>query len=381
MKIAVACYESLGEPGGSAIQVLRLAEALESHGHDVVLYAPAITRAAGTTVRVSYLPLINIPGLRFISYLLLGAPLLLLRLLFSRPRVLLAFEVYFDASHQLAARLAGIPLYLFVNAIAEEEMDLGGPGSPLRRVMGMIRGATIRAARGVFTISPEIASWLERVHSVTRGNISVVRNGVDAELFAPADRAASAAALGLDPSFKYVGFVGRVAPWHGLEYLVAAAPGLLDLEPSARFLIVGEGPALPALKRSVEERGLAEKFIFTGNVPHSSVPVYINAFDVCVVFYRAVRSYPGDPMKMYEYLACGRPVLAGNAPGYGDLVLRAGAGLSVDPERTEEVSSAIARLLGNDGLRAEMGRRGREEAVRAHSWKARARDISEFMKV
>jgi glycosyltransferase involved in cell wall biosynthesis len=376
VKIAVTCYESLGLPGGSALQVLRLAEGLAAAGHEVTVYAPDITRAAQTTARAEYLPVLNFPGLRFLSYLFVSLPYFSLRFLAARPDAVLAFEVYFDCSVLLAARLARTPLHAFINAIADQELRLDGPRRPLKWALQAVQGLLLRSSRGVYTISEEISAWLRSNCVVPAGFPVVLKNGVDTVLFSPMPQAEAAKAAGLPGGARYVGFVGRPAEWHGLEYLIDAAPGIIKSFPDVKFLIVGDGPALPAAREYSRAKGLEKNFIFTGSVPHAAVPAYIGACEICVVFFKPVRSYPGDPMKLYEYLACGRPVVASAVPGYGDLAEKAGAGVAVDAADPQELAAAVTKLLAAESDRVLMGLNGRKEALAHHSWASRAERLA-----
>ncbi|MBI5744907.1 MAG: glycosyltransferase family 4 protein [Elusimicrobia bacterium] len=376
MRIAVTCYESLGLPGGSALQVLRLAEGLAAAGHEVIVYSPGITTVQAAGVSVVYIPVINLRGLRFPSYLLAAPFFLAYRFLRSRPDAVLAFEVYFDCSVLLAAKLAGAPLHAFINAIAEQELDLGGARLPLKWALHAVQRLLVRSARGLFTVSEEISAWLADKYGVPPGFPVVVKNGVDTKLFSPRPRSEAVKTAGLPESAMYVGFVGCPAVWHGLEYLADAAPLILREFPAAKFLIVGDGPALPAFREYVSLRGLEKDFLFIGAVPHGDVPAYIGACELCVVLFRPVRSYPGDPMKIYEYLACGRPVVASAVPGYGDFVEAAGAGVSADASNPAALASAINKLLLDAGARARMGQNARQAAESGHSWAARAEKIA-----
>ncbi|MDA8130790.1 MAG: glycosyltransferase family 4 protein [Elusimicrobia bacterium] len=375
MRISVTCYESLGVAGGSAIQVLRLAEELVRAGHSVTIYAPGITKAPRTSAAVAYMPVLNIPGLRFVSYLLLAPFYLALEFSRWRPDVLLVFEVYFDLSSVLLARLTGTPLHVFVNAIADQELRLSGSRLPLKWALGAVQALLVRSAGKVYTISGEISAWLRRRYSLPESAVVLVRNGVDTRAFAPLDAAECRRKLGLPAAGRYIGFVGRPAPWHGLGSLVAAAPAVLREVPDARFLIVGEGPSLPEVKELVRAQGLSGNFVFAGEAPHAEIPAYIGACDVCVAFYKPVRSYAGDPMKLYEYLACGRAVLAEAVPGYGDLVVEAGAGLQVRSSDPAAAAEALIGLLKDGGLRAGMGINGRKAAVSRYEWAAGIKDM------
>ena len=94
----------------------------------------------------------------------------------------------------------------------------------------------------------------------------------------------------------------------------------------------------------------------------------MNSFSLCVVFFKKVRKDPGDPIKLYEYLACGRPVVASDVPGYGDHVDAIGAGLSVDSSDAGATANAIVKILQDEERGASMGEKGARQAVKYFSW-------------
>jgi glycosyltransferase involved in cell wall biosynthesis len=125
------------------------------------------------------------------------------------------------------------------------------------------------------------------------------------------------------------------------------------------------------------ELRLSEKIIFTGRIPYENVPLYINASDVCVApFIKGRNAKIGlSALKTYEYLACGKPLVASNIPGVKDLIELSGGGISVSPEDPEELANAIVELIRNEKMRALMGDRGCKYVVENHSWYGVARKI------
>ena len=136
------------------------------------------------------------------------------------------------------------------------------------------------------------------------------------------------AELRLEESEKYVCFVGNLAAWQGVEFLIYAAPLILEKCPDVRFLVVGDGAMKNKLLEITSELGLSDKIIFTGRVPYESVPLYINAADVCVApFIKGRNAKIGlSALKTYEYLACGKPIVASSIPGVKDLIELSGGG-------------------------------------------------------
>jgi glycosyltransferase involved in cell wall biosynthesis len=228
-------------------------------------------------------------------------------------------------------------------------------------------------------VTKGIKNELIRRYGVSTNRISIVTNGVDLERFRPINRAKAQQKTRLSPLYNYVGFVGGLFPWHGLDHLVEAAPHVLKKEPQTWFVIVGSGLMEVRLKKMVAKRKLDQAFIFTGMVPFDAVPMYVNSFDVCIVFFKRVRKDPGDPIKLYEYLACGRPVVASNVPGYGDVVGSIGAGISINSEDPIATSEAIVRLLKNRRKAEEMGRKGFAKAQVCFSWAKKVDETERIM--
>lgn len=90
-----------------------------------------------------------------------------------------------------------------------------------------------------------------------------------------------------------------------------------------------------------------------------------------------VRSHPGDPIKMYEYMACGKPIIAANVEGYGDFVEKNGLGVSVDFADSKQLASAMDSLLKED--LSFYGENNRRAAVNNHQWKHTVKKVNEVL--
>jgi glycosyltransferase involved in cell wall biosynthesis len=198
----------------------------------------------------------------------------------------------------------------------------------------------------------------------------VVSNGANTSLFKPLDKKECRKELNLDHKISYVCFVGNLAPWQGLEYLVKAAPSILSRFPECRFLIVGDGVMKDELLKLSRELGVEDMFIFTGVVAYERVPIYINASDVCTApFIFARNAKIGlSPLKLYEYMACGKPVVASNISGVSEALEASGGGLPVIPENPDALSEAVLTLLENQDLRSKLGLKGLSYVIENYSW-------------
>ncbi len=227
------------------------------------------------------------------------------------------------------------------------------------------------------SVTDKLKEELVNLYAVPESKIIVINNGANTDLFKPMNQERVKAELRLEESKKYVCFVGNLAAWQGVEFLIYAAPLILEKCPDVRFLVVGDGAMKNKLLEITSEFGLLDKFIFTGRVPYESVPLYINAADVCVApFIKGRNAKIGlSALKTYEYLACGKPIVASSIPGVKDLIEFSGGGISVSPENPEELANAVVELILNENTRTLMGERGRKYVVENHSWNGVARRI------
>jgi glycosyltransferase involved in cell wall biosynthesis len=229
----------------------------------------------------------------------------------------------------------------------------------------------------IIAVTPGIKANLVSAYQIPGEKITVVPNGANTSLFKPLEQDACRKSLGLDPETLYVCFVGNLAPWQGVEYLVKAAPSILSRYPECRFLIVGDGVMKNELLNLSLELGIEDKFIFTGVVPYDRVPVYINASDVCAApFILARNAKIGlSPLKLYEYMACGKPVVASDISGVADALEASKGGLPVPSENPEALAEAISKLLENPELRADMGSKGLSYVTENYSWYSVAKQV------
>ncbi|HEU5077127.1 MAG TPA: glycosyltransferase, partial [Polyangiaceae bacterium] len=155
-----------------------------------------------------------------------------------------------------------------------------------------------------------VATRLDLIPRAVRGKAELVHWGANVERFAAfADRDAARAAAGFRPGDFVVAYSGSFKRWHGLEALVEVADRWRDS--AVRFLMVGDGPCRTEVEAALRQRGLADRFVFTGSLPYADVPGSMAAADVCVAPFdpsqhgpsRERGSFVLDPLKVFEYLA------------------------------------------------------------------------------
>jgi glycosyltransferase involved in cell wall biosynthesis len=270
----------------------------------------------------------------------------------------------------VAARRARAPLVLRVEALEVREEASWGIRRPLwgglAERLGEIR--IVRKADLAAVVSSVLDAQLAEA-GIEDSRRVVIPNGVDTEAFAPGERHLDLLrAHGLEDRFV-IGWVGGFRPFHGLQSIPAIARGLRDRLPGAVLCLVGTGPT----RDEIEERcrGLEDTVRFAGPVDHEDVPRWIRSFDACLLL-AGSDEFHYSPLKLYEYLACGRPVVAARAGDVG-LVIRDGRnGLLVPVGNSQAVVDSIVRLADDAALRGRLGMEGRHTAQRFGSWGSRA---------
>lgn len=267
------------------------------------------------------------------------------------------FSLFSTAAAVVAGR--GVPTIVEVNAPLIDEQRA-------HRVLADLDGAR-RAARTAFAaaslvvcVSDPVAAWA-RASGAER--VAVVPNGVNTRRIRPAP----ADARGPYARGPYtVGFVGTLKPWHGVETLVDAM-GLLRGDPPCRLLVIGDGPAAPALRAQAARQGVDVHF--AGAVAPDDVPALLATLDVGVAPYPAAAGeHYFSPLKVYEYLAAGLPVVASRIGQIPQIVTHGRTGLLTDPGDAADLARALAALRDDPRRRARMGRVARADAVEHHDW-------------
>ena len=276
----------------------------------------------------------------------------------------------------ILAKLFNIPCISEVNGILIDEAKVSGSyGAGLQRITLLIERLSFAWTTKIIAVSPMIKDQLINKYNTDVRKIEVIQNGANTDLFKPIDARKE---LNLNENWNYVGFSGSFKQWHGIDDLVRSAPLILKEVENTKFLLVGDGELKEQTVQMVNDLNLTGNFIFIDRVPYEEVPKYVNAFDVCVILKN--KDIPGSPLKLWEYMACRKPVIATNTEDFRVLE-EYNAGILVDPEKPEEVADAIITLLKNKDLREEMGENGRKYVVENRSWETVAREVEKVMKV
>lgn len=378
--IFLVYYGSFNARSGSNIHILELLGNLKKYTY-VIMFAPGQKSVNRALSGIKYVPVIDNKYLVQPSYELVLPFYLLYSYIKNRPDVLYLRQNSFPIFPIILCKILKIPSVVEVNGLVLDELKVNNSKSFAYRVFSRLalrsEKLNYRYCDRIVSVTDKLKEELVNLYAVPEGKINVINNGANTDLFKPMSQEKVKAELQLEESKKYVCFVGNLATWQGVEFLIYAAPFILKKCPDARFLIVGDGVMKNKLLELSSELGLSDKIIFTGRVPYENVPPYINASDVCVApFIKGRNAKIGlSALKTYEYLACGKPLVASSISGVKDLIELSGGGISISPENPEELANAVVELILNENMRALMGERGRKYIVENHSWNGVARKI------
>jgi glycosyltransferase involved in cell wall biosynthesis len=271
----------------------------------------------------------------------------------------------------LACRRLGIPYILTFSADPLYERALGG--RPLRGLHRLVAGwearFTYRLADKIICVSEPARRHLAKTWQVDLDKIVVMPNGVDLLRFRPDyDPQPVRAELALSDG-PVVGFVGGFQHWHGLDRLVESFAAVLAEYPHAMLLLVGDGRARPAVESKIAELGLESSVIITGLVSQERVPEMLAVIDVAVIPYpKLPRELWFSPLKLYEYMAAGKAIVASRSGQIAEVIEDGHNGLLVEAGNVADLTRATLRLLGNPAERARLGRNAHRQASEQHSW-------------
>jgi glycosyltransferase involved in cell wall biosynthesis len=240
----------------------------------------------------------------------------------------------------------------------------------MTRVLGLLRWmqrAQFRRAAHIFAVTDGLADWSRELAG--HDNVSLTPNGANITLFTP-DGPAHAHAQ------PYVIFIGSLAPWHGIDTLMASVADPAWPTDTA-LLIIGDGRAREQVAASSDTR-----IHWLGLKPYGEIPTYLRGAIAALVPITspANRSSAGvAPLKLYEAMACGVPVVVTDLPFQADLVRDSAAGLVVPPGDAHALALAVATLRADPELRTRQGDNGRKAALN-ESWHVRAAAIDAVLR-
>jgi glycosyltransferase involved in cell wall biosynthesis len=180
-----------------------------------------------------------------------------------------------------------------------------------------------------------------------------------------------------------VGFVGSLKPWHGLNILAEGLSILIQKDPhhNIRLLVVGDGPEREKLVTDLTDRNLLDNTEFTGKVEPSEIPGLLASMDVGVAPYPDLDDFYFSPLKIYEYMAAGLPVVASRSGDLPDLIQDGINGFLVAPGDSISLATVLSKLKSDRDLCLAVGSRARATVFQSHTWDINVRSILDLSRM
>lgn len=381
-----AYEEGIRVDTGGFRKIWELARHLGDAGHDAWVFISKAERPKDNIPApcVCY-STIEMKGLRPLSAYLMLFWKPLFHALRYRPDV-----IYFRTAPSILpvflARLTGARLILEINGDAVTEQrgrsaTLWRDGIHYLRVklICMAERINARAATMVITLTAGLKDILAKRYNLPNEKIIVIGSGTNTEHCRPMDRQECLRSSGLDEQKRYVAFLGVLYIHQGIETLINAAPEILRARPDVIFLIGGGGPMAEQWKSRVRKKNLQSAFRFMGVIPYEQVPVFLNSADICVAPFTKDRGET-SPLKLFDYMACGKPTVCSDIPSVKFLAKESRGILTFSPDDSHALAVALITLLDDDSKIARLGQAGRKYVEDYHSWEIIANKIAESIK-
>jgi glycosyltransferase involved in cell wall biosynthesis len=353
---------------GQGVHLDSMVAALRAQGHEVLVVGPATYEQASLGGESRLVALLRrwlpafLAELAELAYSIPSYIRLTRATSVFRPDAIYERYNLFFLSGAMLARRYNLPYLVEVNApLAEERTRFGN--LRLQRLARWSEAFVWRTADCVLPVTAVLAEYVAAA-GVPRERIVVVPNGIDLDAFPDVVAPTS----GKDE--LVLGFVGFVRSWHGLDRVVRAI-ATWQGHPRLSLVLVGDGPARQELEQLAAELNITDRVRFVGLAERHAIPGLVASFDIALQ--PAAVPY-ASPLKVFEYMAAGRPIVAPDQPNLREVLEHNRTALLFSTARSEAMWEAVLRLAGDAALRIRLGAAARAEILsRNFTWTGNAR--------
>jgi glycosyltransferase involved in cell wall biosynthesis len=300
---------------------------LKALGHDVKIVAPRYGSGKSSSIEdVSY---ICLPRRCLASFLLLQIVTVVCLpywILKYRPEAICVRTCFLAFSMAFICRLANVPIIVEAGTVVDEEVAMRGESRLLAILVRFFERLNYRWISGLACVTGGA-----REEYIRRGanpdTTVVIHNAARVDVMQPMNQRQARQQLGIAEEDYIVGYFGSFAPWQGLNMLVESARKVIESSSQpVSFVLVGEGQGRRELQQMIDQLGLSQYFTFLPPVPFEQVAVFNNACDVAVIPIYDPRKlrYGLDPLKFWDAISCGVPVLVPEGCQLDDILERLG---------------------------------------------------------
>lgn len=390
MNICYIIYFDGKRKTGHAAHARGLASALVKLGHKLIVIAPGWLdkTSSGVTLLPAWQYKKN--GYYTVSFVITSFFTLASFLFKQRPDVI--YARYFNFLFLLIPliKIFRVPFVVEYNADAFAENRMYARSYVSKKFHLFSEMLVLSSVDGSIVVTESILSSWRRQKKISKKSI-VIRNGVNTDIYRQQDIQMCKKELGLNDNLKYICFVGSFGSVQGLDILLQSFKLLCHEDDSLMLLLVGADKSeLLNMRNRSKEIGLGSRVVVVGQVEEEVASKYICASELCVAPYTTGvlvdeaqdergAAMKGDPLKIYAYMACGKPVVASYFREAGCFLENIGAGLAFTPGDPKDLASKIKIVLSNKILSNEMGRQGLAYVEQRGGWRDAAQKTIDFI--
>ncbi|HEV2441146.1 MAG TPA: glycosyltransferase family 4 protein [Steroidobacteraceae bacterium] len=361
-----------------SIHIAAIVRSLRKLGHHVDIVGPARIHAAGGSSKKTFaggvkrrMPRVLVE-LAQVAYNVVSLARLVRMLARTRYDFIYERHALYNMAGLLAARAFAVPLILEVNTLYADAwrkyygLKFYFLARPMERHL-------VRKADAVITVTDAERVLLEQ-EGVNADRITVSHNAIDPADFDVERHQDSRVRQSMNLPPLIAGFVGTMNRWQAVEGFAAVVERVLAERSDVGFLFVGDGEGRPTLEAELQRRGVRNGAAFTGRQPHAAIPELIAAMDIGLLL--DSNNY-GSPMKVFEYWAMGKAVIAPAVPPVLEIMRDGETGLVIVPGDAAAMARCILRLAADSQLRVRLGDAGRRRVLSNHTWDQNAAKVVE----
>ncbi len=289
---------------------------------------------------------------------------------FEKPDLIIVRTQNLLFSAALLAKLFRIPLLVEADAPNKERQTFHKEFWTIPHFGEWIEKTVMRSALLIICVSN-----VAKKHFIQQGileyKLRVIPNGANPERLMDN---ASTLRKSLDINDRLVvGFVGSFHYWHGIDILIQLMERLLPRYEKCVFLLVGHGgPKKTQVESFVSDSPYRDRIILTGYVSYEKIPEYLSAMDIALAPYPDMEFFHFSPVKIYEYMAAGKPVVSSDIGQIHELITPEIDGIICPPGDIDCFFANLSILIENPEKREKIGYHARQTIIQKHTWVHRA---------
>jgi glycosyltransferase involved in cell wall biosynthesis len=380
-------YDLYGISIGSTIKAERLMEALENEGHEIKIYWRKKQPLAGDNgrsrpcfrdiLKKRFSKYIHDIKLFLVNFISIFEEYKILKQ--EAPDLLIARMDLYVFSALFVSKILKIPIINEADApCVYEALEFHKEFWSIPKLPAFIEKSNLKRSELNICVSQTAKEYFLN-YGIQDNKVKVITNGADVNKFHK-DIDSSKVVEKFDLRDKtIIGFVGSFHIWHGVDNLINIIKNVLSKNKDVVFLLVGQGgPMKSSLEDFIKTEKLFKNVYMTGYIPPSEIPNYLSAMNIVVAPYPKLKFFYYSPVKIFEYMACQKPVLTTNIGQISEIITDGENGVLCKPDDSDELLNKLLQLIEDREKRKKIGLNARKTIVESHTWSVKAAEWSDY---